>query len=100
MEKDAITEEDKDNIASRKKLVQKLKDQQESIRRSGSKIKKLAGEFSSKFSGERNLVTGLMSPERVVRGLKSLFRGLSDIGLAATDLLYKMANAAMGKATQ
>lgn len=100
MERDAITEEEKDNIASRKELVQKLKDQQESIRRSGAKITKLAGEFSSKFSGERYLVTGLMSPERVVRGLKSLFRGLSDIGLAATDLLYKMANAAMGKANQ
>ena len=98
MEVEAITEEDKDNLASRKELVQKLKDQQESIRRSRRKIEKLSGEFTSKFIGERNLVTGLMNPEKVVTGLKSLFRGLSDIGLAATTLLYKMANSAMGKA--
>ena len=98
MEIEAITEEDKDNLASRKELVQKLKDQQESIRRSRRKIEKLSGEFTSKFIGERNLVTGLMNPEKVVTGLKSLFRGLSDIGLAATTLLYKMANSAMGKA--
>ncbi len=98
MEIEAITEEEKDNLASRKELVQKLKDQQESIRRSRRKIEKLSGEFTSKFIGERNLVTGLMNPEKVVTGLKSLFRGLSDIGLAATTLLYKMANSAMGKA--
>ena len=36
----------------------------------------------------------------MVKGLRSLFRGLSDIGLAATDLLYKMANRAMGKAQE
>ena len=100
MEQDAITEKDKQSLAQRKELLDKLRDQSESIRKSRTKTIKIAGEFSDKFIGERNLVTGLMSPERVVKGLRSLFRGLSDIGLAATDLLYKMANRAMGKAQE
>jgi len=100
MEQDAITEEDKQSLAQRKELLNKLRDQSESIRKSRTKIIKIAGDFSDKFIGERNLVTGLMSPERVVKGLRSLFRGLSDIGLAATDLLYKMANRAMGLAQE
>lgn len=100
MEQDAITEEDKQSLAQRKELLDKLRDQSESIRKSRTKIVKIAGDFSDKFIGERNLVTGLMSPERVVKGLRSLFRGLSDIGLSATDLLYKMANRAMGLAQE
>ena len=100
MEQDAITKEEKDELVKRKELLDKLRDQSESIRKSGRKIEKIAGEFADKFIGERNLVTGLMSPERVVKGLRSLFRGLSDIGLAATNLLYTMANRAMGKAQE
>ena len=100
MEQDAITEEDKQSLAQRKELLNKLRKQSESIRKSKTKIVKIAGNFADKFIGERNLVTGLMSPERVVKGLRSLFRGLSDIGLSATDLLYKMANRAMGLAQE
>jgi len=100
MEKDAITEEDKQILASRKELVEKLDRESKSIRQSKEKIIKISGEFADKFIGERNLVTGLMTPERVVKGLRSFFRGLSDIGLKATDILYKLANRAMGFAQE
>jgi hypothetical protein len=100
MEQKALTEKEKEELAERKKLLQKLDDESKSIRRSRTKIVKLSGEFADKFVGERNLVTGLMNPERVVRGLSSLFRGLSDIGLKALDILYKLANRAMGLANE
>ena len=99
-EKLAITEEDKVNVENNKKLLEKLDREAKSIRQSRQQIIKIGGEFADKFIGERNLVTGLMNPERVVSGLRSLFRGLSDIGLAATDILYKLANRAMGFAQE
>lgn len=100
MEKDAITEKDRKELEKRKETVKKLDKASKSIRQSREKIKKIAGKFSDKFIGERNLVTGLMNPERVVKGLTSLFRGTSEIGLKALDLLYKLANRAMGFAQE
>lgn len=100
MDKLAITKEEKDRINERKELLESLKKESESIRRSRRDIVKIAGSFADKFVGERNLVTGLMNPERVVKGLSSMFRGLSDIGLKSLDILYKLANRAMGLAQE
>ncbi len=100
MEKEVLTKEDVKEVAEKKAIREKLRDQSESIRKSGEKIEKIASDFSDKFIGERNLVTGLMNPERIVKGLSSLFRGTSEIGLKALDLLYKLANRAMGFAQE
>lgn len=100
MEQNVLTEGDKKKLAEDKVRREKLRDQSESIRKSGEKIEKIASDFSVKFIGERNLVTGLMNPERIVKGLSSLFRGTSEIGLKALDLLYKLANRAMGFAQE
>ena len=100
MEREAITEQEKEKVASNKELLKKLDDQSKSIRQSREKIIKIGNAFADKFVGERHLVTGLMNPERIVKGLSSFLRGLSDIGLAATDILFKLANRAMGFAQE
>jgi len=96
----AITEDDKNNVKQNKELLEGLEKAAKSIRQSRKSIKTIGGEFADKFVGQRNLVTGLMNPERIVKGLRSFFRGLSDIGLKATDILYKVANRAMGFARE
>ena len=100
LEEQSLTNEEKVEVANRKEMLKNLTDQSTSIRKSGRKIEKIAGEFTEKFIGERNLVTGFMKPERIVKGLSSLFRGTSEIGLKALDILYKLANRAMGFAQE
>ncbi len=100
LEEQSLTDEEKVEVANRKEMLKNLTDQSTSIRKSGRKIEKIAGEFTEKFIGERNLVTGFMKPERIVKGLSSLFRGTSEIGLKALDILYKLANRAMGFAQE
>jgi len=79
-------------------FLESLQKQQIEISSLKTNLELVAGEFAEKFIGERNLVTGLMNPEKVVKGLGSWFRGLSTIGLKSTDLLYTMANQATNKA--
>jgi len=100
LEKQAITDEEKADVANRKEILKNLTDQSTSIRKSRRDIVKISGEFADKFIGQRNLVTGLMNPERIIKGLSSLFRGTSEIGLKALDILYKLANRAMGFAQE
>ncbi len=100
LEQQAITDEEKADVANRKEILKNLTDQSTSIRKSRRDIVKISGEFADKFIGERNLVTGLMNPERIIKGLSSLFRGTSEIGLKALDILYKLANRAMGFAQE
>ncbi len=100
LEEQSLTDEEKVEVANRKEMLKNLTDQSTSIRKSGRNIEKIAGEFTEKFIGERNLVTGFMKPERIVKGLSSLFRGTSEIGLKALDILYKLANRAMGFAQE
>ena len=84
--------------AAQKEFLDDIKKQQQQISELNTDIKLMAGEFAEKFIGERNLVTGLMNPERVIKGLGSWFRGLSDLGLKSTDILFKVANEATQKA--
>ena len=79
-------------------FLKSLQQQQQEISSLKTDLELVGGEFAEKFIGERNLVTGLMNPEKVVKGLGSWFRGLSTIGLKSTDLLYTMANQATNKA--
>src|SRR5690349_21346985 len=56
--------------------------------------------FADKHIGERNLVTGLLNPEKVLKGLGSLFRGVSDLSLKSLEILHKLSRAAQGKASE
>ncbi len=99
MLKNAKTEEEKKSAQSRKDQLQKLNDQSNSIDSSLRDINKAALSFADKHIGERNLVTGLLKPEKVVKGLASMFRGVADIGLKSLDILTKLTAAAQSKAS-
>lgn len=100
MEKAATTEEAKDDIAMRKELLRNISDESREIRKSSEEIKKLSGEFADKFIGQRNLVTGLLSPEAIVKGLSSTFRGISELPMASLQVLYKLVTNAKGRASR
>ena len=103
---DMIYNEEMDNllspeeVESRKAKKGEMEQQSLAIQRSRIDIIKISGKFADKFIGQRNLVSGLMNPERVVKGMASLFKSTSEIGLKALDILFTMANRAMGFANQ
>ena len=99
MEKSANTEASQKEVEQRKELLDKISDEAFKIRQSASKIEKVSGEFADKFIGQRNLVTGLLSAEAVVKGLTSLFRGVSELPMASLEVLFKMVNNAKGRAS-
>lgn len=81
-------------------LINLIRSEAEAIKISRRDIKNISEEFADKFIGEKNLVTGLTDPEKVVKGLASLFRGLSELPLASLKLLYKLSTRALGFASQ
>jgi hypothetical protein len=100
MEKAAITEEEKEDVAMRKELLFNITQEAKLIRNSERDIVKISGEFADKFIGQRNLVVGLTKAEAVVKGLSSTFRGISDLPLASLQILYKLVTNAKGMASQ
>ena len=60
-------------------------------------IAKIGGEFSNKFVGLRNNVTGLLDPQALLRGLKSTFRSLSELPLPSLRILSRLARIAQSK---
>lgn len=94
------TEEELDLIQDRKSTLMSLSKQTKSIYDSRAAIKKATMDFADKHIGQRNLVTGLTLPEAVVKGLSSLFRGVSELPLRSLRLLYKLVRAAQGKAAE
>jgi len=89
-----------EEVESRKTKKREMEQQSLAIQRSRKDIIKISGKFADKFIGQRNLVSGLMNPERVVKGMASLFKSTSEIGLKALDILFTMANRAMGFANE
>ena len=100
MEKDAKTEEVKDDVANRKELLNNISAEARAIRKSREDIKKASEAFADKHIGQRNLVSGLLSAEAVVKGLSSLFRGISELPLASLQILYKLVTNAKSRASQ
>lgn len=98
MEKDAKTEEEKENIALRKEAFDKLGAESNAIYKSREAIKKAALKFADKHIGERNLTTGLLKPEKILKGLSSLFRGAADLPLRSLQILTKLTGAAQSNA--
>jgi len=97
MEKMGLPEEDIDN---RKEVLANLRDQSESIRKSRDTVFNIAGKFADKYMGLRNLISGLMTPEAVVKGLGALFRSVSDIPLRSVKILNKLVENARIRASK
>lgn len=92
-----VSEEELDR---RKELFNKLNEESRLIRISRKEIQKAANAFADKHIGERNLVVSLLKPEKVVKGLGSMFRGVSELPLRSLEILYKLTRNAQGKASE
>jgi hypothetical protein len=100
LSKNAVTDEEKENAKLRKETYEKLRSESDAIYDSREKITKAALSFADKHVGERNLVTGLLKPEKILKGLASLFRGAADLPLRSLQVLTKLTGAAQSKASQ
>lgn len=100
MTKVAKTEEEFEELEKRKEFLDKLNEESRLIRVSRKEIKKAAEQFADKHIGQRNLVTGLLKPEKIVKGLSSLFRGVSELPLRSLEILHKLTRSAQGKASE
>jgi hypothetical protein len=98
--KQAKTEEEIENATLRKQVYEKLRSESDAIYNSREAITKAALAFADKHVGERNLVTGLLKPEKILKGLASLFRGAADLPLRSLQILTKLTGAAQSKAAQ
>lgn len=100
MEDNVTTEEEKEELNDRKEIFYKIIREQEFIKQSSMEISKIYNQFADKFIGERNKERDLLSPEAVVDGLGSYFRGVSDLPLASLRLLYRLVTNAKGRASR
>jgi len=100
MAKEAITEEQKKDIKDRQDILRRLQDEATMIRKSQKEISNVSLKFADRHIGERNLTTGLTKAEAVIKGLASMFRGISELPSAALSLLFKLTRFAQGKAAQ
>ncbi|MFN9112768.1 MAG: hypothetical protein ACK5XN_22105, partial [Bacteroidota bacterium] len=100
MDAEAKTEEEKEAVNLRKDLLDSIREETSKIRDHQDSVKKISGKFADKFIGQRNLVTGLLNPEAVLKGLGALFNGVSDLPLASLKILYKLVNNAKGMASR
>lgn len=100
MLKDATTEEEVEAAEGRREILNKLYSEADEIYNSRESIKEIVAEFADKHIGQRNLVTGLTKPEAVVKGLSSIFRGVSELPLRSLQVLYKLTRSAQSKASQ
>jgi hypothetical protein len=96
MDKMGISEEE---LADRKAMLEDLSKNATEIRKSREQVYEIAGQFADKYMGLRNLVTGLLNPAAVVKGLGSLFRSISEIPLASVQILYKLTENAKVRAS-
>lgn len=99
-EKMNLTEEQREQLPGRKELLDKLMQETKQIRKSKEEIKKASQDFADKHIGERNLVTGLLKAEAVIKGLGSTFRGVSELPLNSLKILFKLVTNAKGRAAQ
>ena len=96
---DAKTDEEIKNLDDRKEILTKLRDETDAIHKTNTALTKAKLDFADKHVGQRNLITGLIDNEKVVKGFFSRFRGVSELPMAALNLLYKLTNSAKGKAS-
>lgn len=100
MDKDATSPEMQEELEQRKEILSKVRDEAQKITNSYNEIDTISKEFADKFIGERNLVSGLLRPEAVVKNLFTSFTGVSDLPTASTRVLYKLVSDAKANATR
>jgi len=91
----------KNSGLSKEEQASYLKDIDEKARqisRNLREIEKISGEFADKFVGLKNNVSGLLSPQTLLRGLKSIFRSLSELPLPSLRILSRVARVAQSEA--
>ena len=86
-------------IAERKELLQNLEKQSKDIRMSREQVFEVSKDFADKFMGVRNLVSGLLNAEAVVKGLSAWFRSVSDIPLRSVQIMMKLVDNAKIRAS-
>ena len=86
-------------IAERKELLQNLEKQSKDIRMSREEVFEVSKKFADKFMGVRNLVSGLLNAEAVVKGLSAWFRSVSDIPLKSVQIMMKLVDNAKIRAS-
>lgn len=96
MEKMGMSEEE---LAERKELLQNLEKQSRDIRLSREEVFEVSKDFADKFMGVRNLVTGLLNAEAVLKGLSAWFRSVSDIPLRSVQIMMKLVDNAKIRAS-
>lgn len=89
-----------EELAMRKQILDKLREETDAIYNLKDELIEASQKFADKHIGEKNLVKGLLNAEAVVKGLGSLFRGVSELPLRSLQLLYKITRAAQGKAAE
>lgn len=89
-----------DEIEIRKNALEKIRREADIINESYEKIEALSNTFADRFIGLRNLVSGILDPKAIVRGLGATFRGVSDLPLPSLKILYKLVLDSKNKATQ
>ncbi|NDB81358.1 MAG: hypothetical protein EB127_01220, partial [Alphaproteobacteria bacterium] len=106
MDQFAKTKAQKKELEDRKKLRDDLREEIREITETRIEIQGIKPEdgimtkFADKFTGQRNLVQGLGKPEAVIKGFFSRFKGVSELGTAALDILYKLTTLAKSKAAR
>jgi len=96
-----LSSKEKKEIKYAKKLLADFQKTTTDIRRSKVTIEENLVKFVDKFTGEANLVTGLSSPEPLLKNFwKKNFSTASAIGLKSVEVLSKMLNLATSKANQ
>lgn len=100
MLREAKSEQELEEVDARREILNKMRNESDAIYRSQQAIKDAAKAFADKHIGQRNLVAGLLKPEAVVKGLASMFRGVSELPLKSLQILYKLTRAAQGRASQ
>jgi hypothetical protein len=88
-----------EEISGRKELLRDVEEKAKEIIQSRQQVFDIAGKFADKYMGLRNLVSGLLNPEAVVKGLGSFFRTVSEIPLRSVQILYKLTENAKSRAS-
>jgi hypothetical protein len=99
-EKADNSEMSEQEIAERKEILSNLQKETTEIRLSKSEVLNIANKFGDKFMGIRNLISGLLEPEAVVKGFTSFFRSVSEIPLKSVQIMVKLVENARLRATK
>jgi hypothetical protein len=83
-----------------KKLREDLRDAADNARDLDITLLETMDEFADNIVAKRQDISGLLTPEKIVKGLAKWFSSTSTIQIKSIQVLYRMANKAFGVAAQ